>query len=151
MIWIIGFLTGILVLDCLLLVLLILIQLPKKDAGIGQAFGGGTTDALFGAGSGNALTKMTKYATVIFLVLTLGLSILNAHHKNRPSNLQESLQKLGKGESAAPPPATTTPLTTNLLTPAQAESAATNSAPKAAAPAATTSTGTNAPSAPAPK
>jgi len=75
-------LTFVLVLDCLLLILLVLVQLPKKDAGMGQAFGAGTTDALFGAGSGNALTKMTKYATAIFFLLTLSLSILNAQQKS---------------------------------------------------------------------
>ena len=49
-----------LVLNCLLLILLVLVQLPKKDAGAGMAFGGGAADALFGAGSGNVLTKITK-------------------------------------------------------------------------------------------
>src|SRR5215207_7051280 len=78
MMWIIGILTFILIVDCLFLMLLVLVQLPKKEAGLGQAFGGGATDALFGAGSGNALTKLTKYATGIFFVLTLSLSILHA-------------------------------------------------------------------------
>jgi len=55
--------------------LLVLIQLPKKEAGMGQAFGGGATDALFGAGSGTALTKMTKYTAVTFFVLTVLISI----------------------------------------------------------------------------
>ena len=32
-----------------------------------MAFGGGAADALFGAGSGNVLTKITKWATVHFL------------------------------------------------------------------------------------
>ena len=50
----IAFLTFILVVNCLLLILLVLVQLPKKEAGAGVAFGGGATDALFGAGSGNA-------------------------------------------------------------------------------------------------
>ena len=54
--WIVGILSVFLVLACLLLMLLVLIQLPKKEAGMGQAFGGGATDALFGAGSGTALT-----------------------------------------------------------------------------------------------
>jgi preprotein translocase subunit SecG len=72
----IWLLTFILVIDCLLLTLLVLIQLPKKEAGLGQAFGGGATDALFGAGSGNALTKLTKYAAGAFFVLTLFISIL---------------------------------------------------------------------------
>ena len=34
------FLTVILFLDCLFLVLLVLVQLPKKEAGLGTAFGG---------------------------------------------------------------------------------------------------------------
>ena len=66
MAFIIGLLTLVMVLDCLLLILLVLIQLPKKEAGAGLAFGGGATDALFGAGSGTVLTKITKYAAAAF-------------------------------------------------------------------------------------
>jgi preprotein translocase subunit SecG len=78
-----GILTFILVINCLVLILLILIQLPKKDAGAGLAFGGGAADALFGAGSGNVLTKVTKWATVLFFVMALGLGTLQDHlHKN---------------------------------------------------------------------
>src|SRR5262245_30497765 len=73
---IIWLLTFLLILDSLILMLLILIQLPKKEAGMGQAFGMGATDALFGAGSGTALTKMTKYAATGFFVLTLSISLL---------------------------------------------------------------------------
>ena len=69
--FIVGILTFFLVINCIVLILLVLVQLPKKDAGAGMAFGGGTADALFGAGSGNALTKITKWATGIFLVLSL--------------------------------------------------------------------------------
>jgi len=76
LIWLLTFL---LMLDCVILVLLVLIQLPKKEAGMGQAFGGTATDALFGAGSGNALTKMTKYAAGIFFALTLLLSMMHGH------------------------------------------------------------------------
>ena len=61
MTFIAGILTVLLVITCLLLILLVLVQLPKKDAGVGMAFGGGAADALFGAGSGNMLTKITKY------------------------------------------------------------------------------------------
>ncbi|HZV34882.1 MAG TPA: preprotein translocase subunit SecG, partial [Verrucomicrobiae bacterium] len=71
------FLTVVLVLDCLLLGLLIMIQLPKKEAGIGMAFGGGAADALFGAGSGTALSNLTKYTSIAFFVLVLALSFLN--------------------------------------------------------------------------
>jgi len=69
--FIIGLLTFMMVLDCVVLVLLVLIQLPKKDAGAGLAFGGGATDALFGAGSGTVLTRVTKYAATISSSLPL--------------------------------------------------------------------------------
>ncbi len=152
MLWLIVLLTVILVLDCLFLLLLILVQLPKKEAGLGQAFGGGATDALFGAGSGNALTKMTKYATGVFLVLTLSISILNAHSKVKGSNLQMNMQKLGQqpstsggaattGSNAATAPLVEQPLTNAVLTnlaPKPPTTTATNAAPPAA------STGTNA-------
>ena len=86
--FIVGLLTVILVLNCALLILLILIQLPKKDAGAGLAFGGGAADALFGAGSGNVLTKVTKYATVIFFVLALFLGYLQDQVHKRSSALE---------------------------------------------------------------
>jgi len=69
------FLTVILFLNCLFMILLVLVQLPKKEAGLGTAFGGGATDALFGAGAGNVLTKLTKWCAVLFLVLCLLLSL----------------------------------------------------------------------------
>jgi len=70
-------LTIILFLTSLFLILLVLVQLPKKEAGLGTAFGGGTTDALFGAGAGNVLTQLTKYCTILFLVLCLVLARMN--------------------------------------------------------------------------
>lgn len=76
---IVGILTGILVLDCVILGFLILLQLPKKEAGLGTAFGGGATD-LFGAGTGDVLTNATKYAASIFIVLSFGLSVWGSHH-----------------------------------------------------------------------
>lgn len=74
----INLLMFVLVLVCLLLGLLILIQLPKKEAGLGQAFGGAATEALFGAGSGTALTKLTKYSAGAFLILCVLLAWMNA-------------------------------------------------------------------------
>ena len=45
MVFLIGLLTFVMVLDCVILILLVLIQLPKKEAGAGLAFGGAATDA----------------------------------------------------------------------------------------------------------
>lgn len=89
------FLTVVLFLNCLFLILLVLVQLPKKEAGLGTAFGGGTTDALFGAGAGNVLTKLTKWNAVLFLVLCLFLSLPFM----RPDDLSDQL-----GQGAAPTP-----------------------------------------------
>jgi protein translocase SecG subunit len=105
----IGFLTFILVVNCLLLVLLVLIQLPKKEAGAGLAFGGGATDALFGAGSGNALTKMTKYAAGTFLLLALILTVLNTKRAGSSVRLIEA--ELARRAASNSAPATIPPMT----------------------------------------
>ena len=90
----IGLLTAVLVLTSIVLCLLVLIQLPKKEAGLGLAFGGGAADALFGAGSGNVLTKATKYAAVFFFVLCIALGILQGryYHRNK-TEFEKALQK----------------------------------------------------------
>src|SRR5258705_5421984 len=132
MAFLIGFLTLVMVLDCLIVILLVLIQLPKKDAGAGLAFGGSATDALFGAGSGTVLTKITKYAATGFFVMALILSILQSnYHRRAGSALSKSLagQAPPVAPSTAPPPATLPPSNppalaapTNLLSPPAAES-----------------------------
>lgn len=81
--FIIGLLTFAMVLLCGVLILLVLIQLPKKEAGVGLAFGGTSTDALFGAGSGTVLTKITRYAAAAFFILALLLSILQSSYHSR--------------------------------------------------------------------
>src|ERR1700683_3914605 len=97
-----GFLTVLLFLDCVLLVLLVLLQLPKKDAGAGLAFGGAATDALFGAGSGNVLTKITKYVAGGFFGLALLLAILSAHMANETAG-SALIKALGAGSSSSIP------------------------------------------------
>src|SRR5213593_2011933 len=99
MAFLIGLLTVGMVLDCLILIFLVLIQLPKKEAGAGLAFGAGATDALFGAGSGNVLTKVTKYAAGFFLGLAMLLSVLNINYSNRNrgnETLKKELEKASR-------------------------------------------------------
>ncbi len=110
MMFVIVLLTIVLVLDCLLLGLLIMIQLPKKEAGVGVAFGGGATDALFGAGSGTALTKLTKYTAIAFFGLVLLLCILNSASRSGDSEFRKQLmekQAAARNQSSAPAAATT--------------------------------------------
>lgn len=103
--FLIGLLTVVIVFNCLFLILLILIQLPKKEAGAGVAFGGGAADALFGAGSGNALTKLTKYAASIFVGLALVLSLLNSKRAEEGNRKLEDLlrQQAAKTSAQVPP------------------------------------------------
>ncbi len=112
--FLIGLLTIIMVLDCLALILLVLIQLPKKEAGMGLAFGGAATDALFGAGSGNVLTKITKYAATTFFVLSVVLSLMQGYYHRRTTSAFEQRLQQTTPAPGAPPAANqpTTPATT---------------------------------------
>ncbi|HEV2391880.1 MAG TPA: preprotein translocase subunit SecG [Verrucomicrobiae bacterium] len=98
--FIIGLLTLVMVLDCVILVLLVLIQLPKKEAGAGLAFGGAASDALFGAGSGNVLTKITKYAAAVFFALAIALALIQA--RRTTSTFEQRLEQ-PVGAGALPP------------------------------------------------
>src|SRR5689334_15091604 len=110
MAFIIVLLTLAMVLTSVVLVLLVLIQLPKKEAGGVLAFGGSGADALFGAGSGTMLTKITKYAAGAFFVLAIILSLLqSAYHNRHISGFTEGLDKPVQKPSMAVPPAATTP------------------------------------------
>ena len=108
--FIVGILTFFLVINCALLILLILIQLPKKDAGAGMAFGGGTADALFGAGSGNVLTKVTKYSTMVFFALALVLGYLQdrVHKQGGALEFEKQVQQKQQMQTpiSAPQPVT---------------------------------------------
>src|SRR6266850_938950 len=110
--FLIGLLTVVLVLNCALLILLVLIQLPKKEAGAGLAFGGAATDALFGAGTGNVLTKVTKYATVAFFVLSMVLAMLQSNYHTRSSSILKS------GIKQLPPVSQPMPATAPVSSPA---------------------------------
>jgi protein translocase SecG subunit len=156
MLFLIILLSVVMVIDCVIMVFLVLMQLPKKEAGAGLAFGGAATDALFGAGSGNFLTKATKYTAGTFFALAIVLSILQSHRAHQPGSdfmervKQHQNEQPGIGNLPAattPPPAPTAPPpivvpATNLINVPDAEHA-----PAAAAPSNTT-TSNAAPAAP---
>ena len=109
--------TAILVIDCVILVLLVLVQLPKKEAGMGQAFGGAATDALFGAGSGNVLTKMTKWGAGIFFALSIALTIMGTYKTTSGTGRLPGLLGRTKPTATVPTAATSAPMpaATNIL------------------------------------
>ena len=63
----------ILFLVCLLVVLVILMQRPSANAGMGSALGGGAAESVFGGESANVLSKLTSTLTVILFVLSFAL------------------------------------------------------------------------------
>ena len=117
----ITLLTTVLVLNCFFLVLLILIQLPKKESGSGLAFGGGALDMALGAGAGNVLTRFTKYSASLFLILCLVLAVIgnNGNKSALESGLSEA-PKAANQEVTIPPTAPGTPGPTGTEVPATA-------------------------------
>ena len=110
-------LSFILVVSSLFLILLVLVQLPKKEAGLGQAFGSSTTDALFGPGSGNMLTKMTKWTAGIFFSLVILIWILQGHNaRARGVDPRSRLTAAEKAELDPKPVAPAAAVSTNTMT-----------------------------------
>lgn len=63
------------ILDAIVLVVIVLLQ-QGKGAGMGLAFGGGSSTVFGGAGAGNFFTKVTAWAAVIFMITSLSLAYL---------------------------------------------------------------------------
>jgi preprotein translocase subunit SecG len=124
----IGLLSFVLVVVCMLLGLLVLIQLPKKEAGMGMAFGSGAVDTLLGAGAGSALTSITKWLGGIFLGLCILLAWLGNMKNGSASAAKAVREAVSRSEAAAP----ATPAVNALVTPTNASPAASAPAPTAA-------------------
>ena len=64
---------------CILLILIVLLQ-TGKGADIGAAFGGGSSQTLFGsAGPAGFFTKITTGVAIIFMVTSIGLAYMYSH------------------------------------------------------------------------
>jgi preprotein translocase subunit SecG len=90
---------------CILVVLVILMQRPSANAGMGSALGGGAAETVFGGESANVLSKMTTTLTVILFVLSFGL-YLGFVAREKP------VSKALDAKATAPvvPPAATAPV-----------------------------------------
>ena len=100
MAFVIGLLLTVQALTCVFLILIILMQPSKADGGLGAAFGSGATDTLFGARTGNVLTKGTIWGASILFVCSLLLAILIAHQ--RPASLVLDKAAVTQKTAAAP-------------------------------------------------
>ena len=135
----INLLTLVLVVLALFLGLLILLQLPTKEAGINAAFGAESTAAIFGASSGTALTQLTRYVATGFLALCLVIAVMTSRQS---ASRSEKILK-----AATTPSATATVPAANPLGGVQPAPALPTPAPATPAPAAPT---TPAPTTPKP-
>jgi preprotein translocase subunit SecG len=88
------------ILVCFFLILIVLLQ-TGKGADIGAAFGGGSSQTLFGsAGPGGFLTKITTGVAIIFMITSIGLAYMYSH-RTGASVLRETQPKK---TAPAPPP-----------------------------------------------
>ncbi len=67
------------VIVCIAIIMIVLLQ-TGKGADMGAAFGGGSSQTLFGSTGGSTfLGKMTTVVAVIFMLTSLGLAYLSGH------------------------------------------------------------------------
>jgi len=128
----------VLFLVCLLVVLIILMQRPSANAGMGSALGGGAAESVFGGESANVLSKMTTTLTVTLFILSFGLYLgFVAREKKTPSAIAPAAATTTKPATPEVPAATTatTPAATAPTVPAApaAPAAKAPEAPKAPA------------------
>ena len=71
------------------LILIILLQ-QGKGSDIGSAFGGGSSNTMFGSSSAsNPLTKVTAVLAAIFLILSLSITYLSRSNLNQETPILE--------------------------------------------------------------
>ena len=71
----------------LTLILLVLLQ-QGKGSDIGSAFGGGSSNAMFGSsGPSNPLTKATAIVSAIFLILSLSITYISRNASEEGLNI----------------------------------------------------------------
>ena len=131
----------VLFLVCLLVVLIILMQRPSANAGMGSALGGGAAESVFGGESANVLSKMTTTLTVILFILSFGLYLGFVAREKKAATAIAPAAVTATKPATPEAPAATPPAATSATTPA---------APTPAAPAAKAPEAPKAPAVPAP-
>ena len=88
------------------LILIVLLQ-SGKGADIGAAFGGGSSQTVFGGrGAATFLSKMTTVLAVLFMVMSIGLTLLAAQRGSSsvvPEDAPKPASQSAPAAPAAPP------------------------------------------------
>jgi preprotein translocase subunit SecG len=89
------------VIVCIILVLVVLLQ-SGKGADLAGAFGGGATQTAFGSrGPASFLSKMTTMAAIIFMLTSVGLSLITTKSESK-SILENKKQSTTQPAKKAP-------------------------------------------------
>ena len=90
-----DFLIGIgivaLVLLSFFIVLIVLMQRPSANAGMGSSLGGGAAEQAFGAETGNILTRATIWATIGFFLIAFTLYLGTQKQINSKEDAQNEV------------------------------------------------------------
>ena len=123
---------------CIIVVLVILMQRPSANAGMGAALGGGAAETVFGGESANVLSKMTTTLTVILFVLSFGL-YLGFVAREKPSvkalDAAATAAPAAPAAAAAAAPAAPAPVAAPVAKPQSTPTPAASTPVKPAAPA----------------
>jgi preprotein translocase subunit SecG len=99
--FLLGFGIVALVLLSLFIILIVLMQRPSANAGMGSTLGGSAAEQAFGSDTGNILTKATVWGTIIFFVLCMGLFLGT---QKRVASENKANQSLSPNEEASVTP-----------------------------------------------
>ena len=121
------------VLTSLSIIVLVLLQ-QGKGSDMGASFGGGSAGSLFGAsGAANFLSRMTKWAAIVFFASTIGLAWV-AHHPTGSVLDGGVMQGFDRGQPTAPAgsevPGSETPGAAGVSVPAPAQQDVPGSVPQ---------------------
>lgn len=86
----IGIFTVALLVLCAFLVLIILMQRPSANAGMGAALGGGAMESAFGGQTGNVFSKATTWAATAFFILCFCLYLGHMYQADHAALKQQA-------------------------------------------------------------
>jgi len=99
------------VIVCVILVLVVLLQ-SGKGADLAGAFGGGATQTAFGSrGPASFLSKMTTIAAIVFMLTSIGLSMITTTRSQGKSVLETTKQQKNAAPEKKAPASTGAPVT----------------------------------------
>jgi len=96
------------VLVCIALIMIVLLQ-TGKGSDMGAAFGGGSSQTLFGStGASTFLSKATTGAAIVFMLTSLGLAYMSSHRTGTESVVTATPPPVESPAQPAPGPAPAT-------------------------------------------